>query len=314
MEFKITNTDKNETNSVDGLNLTIIGVPEGGIGYKNTSFKLYACYNGDIGNSVDATWTYNSRYLNIYKSFEQHIYTARVSVFDNGGQTTITASYDGQQCSVNIEIHSMQIYISPANHTKPYIKSDGSGTWYPINEWNERKNMEIIAGYLKDYLNSYDADVLITDIHSSTGQYYGRPNEADEWIQYNNRGLYLALHSNAGANGGTTARGSVGYYNAIGDAGALALALVDAVDAVLPTGSDRSARTIKGNYGDNITPDAGNLGELSEPEGFGIPSVIIEQGFHDNPNESKFLITNQRLLAETIGDTLVKFYNLENKR
>jgi len=311
MEFKMKNANESKTNSADRLILTIIGVPESGVAYKNTSFKLYACYNGNIGNTVDATWTYNSRYLNIYKLFEQHAHTARVSVFDNSGTTTITASYDGQQCSVDIKIPSMQIYISPANHTKPYIKPDGSGTWYPISEWNERKNMEIIAGYLKEHLNSYDVDVLLTDIHSSTGQYDGRPNEANEWIRYKDKGLYLALHSNAGAGGGTTARGSVGYYNAIGDAGALALALVDAIDAILPTGSNRSSRTIKGNYGNNIPTYAGNLGELREPEEFGFASVLVEQGFHDNPNESKFLTSNQRLLAETIGDTLVKFYNLK---
>jgi len=31
-----------------------------------------------------------------------------------------------------------------------------------------------------------------------------------------------------------------------------------------------------------------------------ISSVLLENGFHDNPNEVEFLVTNQQLLAETI--------------
>ena len=60
----------------------------------------------------------------------------------------------------------MQIYISPANHEKPY-------TGYSIQEWNEKKNMELIGDYLKSYLDNYDVDVYLdkADRSNGAGQY-----------------------------------------------------------------------------------------------------------------------------------------------
>ena len=86
----------------------------------------------------------------------------------------------------------------------------------------------------------------------------------------------------------------------------LALNLVDAVDEVLPTISDRSGRAIKGEY-----PFA--FGEMVYPKNFGIAAIILEFGFHDNPIEADFLLKEENLLAETVGRTLVDFYEVERR-
>ena len=77
---------------------------------------------------------------------------------------------------------------------------------------------------------------------------------------------------------------------------------------ILPTGTNRAASVQKA---DNTVGSTMNLGELREPYNLNIPSVLLENGFHDNPNEVEFLVTNQQLLAETIGSVIVDFYNLE---
>lgn len=204
----------------------------------------------------------------------------------------------------------MKIYISPANHTKLYTKPDGTN--YPVNEWNEKKNMEIVGDYLKSFLDNYQVDVYLdkTDRSGGAGTYQGRPEEANTWITNKSKGFYLALHSNAGAGGTTKASGSVAYYNRIGNLSTLATAFVDAIDPLLPGPSNRSQRTIIGNYNAGVEPYNGNLGELRKPEEYGIPSILIETAFHDNPAEAAFLITNQQLLAEAIGGVLVNYFGL----
>lgn len=303
------NAKENITTAGPNSKLTIVGLPTNNITCVGKAFEAYACYDNDIGETVSATWNYDTSKVFINTTFKQHMYITQIIPLKTG-RIDITVSYNGQSCSFTL-MNYMQIYISPANHTKPYIKPDG--TWYPTSEWNEKKNMEIVAGYLKDYLDNYYAEVLVTNIHSATADYTGRPEEAKNWMHSTVDSLYLALHSNAGANGGTTARGSVGYYNAVGNVGSLALEFVNAIDAILPTGSNRSSRTIQGDYSAGTPTYLGNLGELRVPETYGIPSVLIEQGFHDNPNEAAFLISNQRLLAETVGSVLVSHYNLARK-
>lgn len=284
--------------------LNITGLPDSNTIPLGSSFELVA-YEDDPIYTVDAEWTYDCSIISICKEFKYHMHIAHMSA-NSIGSTVVTARYGTRSYSFSITVGPMmQIYLAPANHHKEYTKLDG--TLYPVSEMSERKNMENVAARLESFLNMYWVDVMVTDIHATTGQYHGRPQEADQWIVDKEHGLYLALHTNAGAEGGTTARGSSGYYNAIREAGDLALALVDAVDPILPNGSNRSDRTIPGIYESGSESD---FGELSEPEELNIPSVILEFGFHDNPLEADFFIKNESLLAETVGNVLVEFYGL----
>lgn len=288
----------------------IEGIPSSPI-YVGDEISLIACLGNEAFNSVDATWDYDPNVVCMREQFCYHTFFVYFTAISSG-TTTITASYEGRSCSFIIKaVNKMQIYISPANHEKNYVKPDGSD--YPVSEWNERKNMEIVAGYLQNYLENYCVCVKVTNIHHENEDYTGRPDEANVWIENKSRGLYLALHSNEGAKGTTGASGSVAYYNNTGGINSLALAFVDAIDPLLPAPSDRSSRTIAGKYTEGTERHKGNLGELRLPECDGIPSVIIENGFHDNPDEAAFLISNQQALAATIGSVLVNYYGLISK-
>ena len=262
-------------------------------------------YADDPMHAVSASWTYDHDIFYIWKEPVQHSIVTHIVAL-NLGSSTLTANYGNRSCSFTITVETMrQIYLSPANHHKPYTKFDG--TLYPISEVSERKNMENVAAYLKNFLNGYWVDVMVTDIHDADQQYTGRPQEADAWIVNKEKGLYLALHSNARNEEDLQIHsGSVAFYNDLYNTSSLALNLVDAVDEVLPTISDRSGRAIKGEY-----PFA--FGEMVYPKNFGIASIILEFGFHDNPIEANFIMKNELLLAETVGNVLVEFYGLIKK-
>ena len=298
------------TKTINTSELSISGVPINNVICIGSTSTLTVQENAS-SNSVDATWNYNSNIVHIEKVFMYHTYMAKL-VPISVGITNVTATYNGKQISFNLEVDKNEIYISPANHKKPYIKPDGK-TWYTTSQWNEKKNMEIVANHLKSYLDNYWVHVFLTNHTTDQGEYYGRPEEARDWMFDSNNALYLALHSNAGAGGSTNTRGSTGYYNHIGSIQPLALSLVNAVDAILPGGTNRATPTIAGNYSSGTPTYAGNLGELRVPEEYNIASVLIENGFHDNPSQAAFLISNQQLLAETIGTVLVNYFNIPHR-
>lgn len=284
--------------------LTLCGIPERHVTIKNSGFKIIACMDNDLLYTVDAEWITDSGEIYVWKEFKYHTHIAHIIPLQNGPMT-ITAIYENQRYSFDITVYDMHLYLSPANHHKEYTKLDG--TLYPISEVSERKNMENVAAHLKSFLNDYWVDVMVTDIHASDGQYGGRPEEADQWIVDKGHGLYLALHTNAKDKDDTQIHsGSVAFYNNLNDTSFLALDLVDAVDAILPTISDRSGRAIKGE-GDFA------FGEMVYPKESQIASIILEFGFHDNPIEADFFIKNESLLAETVGNVLVEFYGLTEK-
>lgn len=281
--------------------LTVVGLPKANVMPIGSRIDIMI-YADDPMHAVSASWTYDHDIFYIWKEPVQHSIVTHIVAL-NLGSSTLTANYGNRSCSFTITVETMrQIYLSPANHHKPYTKFDG--TLYPISEVSERKNMENVAAYLKNFLNGYWVDVMVTDIHDADQQYTGRPQEADAWIEDKTNAFYLALHSNAkGQPSDPTASGSVGFYNGLCETEALALLLVNTVDPLLETESNRSY----------LTECNLNLKELQETHGLSIPAIILEIGFHDNPQEAYALITKEQEFAHTIGELLVDFYGLIKK-
>lgn len=287
--------------SASPCTLTFLGWPESGRIVVGNTISMFT-FIGDLMQTVKVDWTYDSDMVCLWEDFISHSYRTHIRALKEG-VTTITATYGSQTCRLSLRITSqMQIYLSPANHEKLYVKLDGTN--YPVSEWNEKKVMGHIADLLCDYLSDYCVRVKVTNVHNSDGQFTGRPEDAEEWIDDKTNALYLALHSNGRAHPEDDyATGSVCYYNGLRRSSSLALALVDAIDPLLPTVSDRSSRTI----GDS------NLREINQTKAKDITAVLLETAYHDTPLEADFLINNQELIARTIGRTLVEFYGLPMK-
>ncbi len=170
--------------------------------------------------------------------------------------------------------------------------SNQSGNPYAYAGTNERVQMEKLAALLKDELDKYNCETKI-----ATAYYIqDKAKEAKAW----GADFAIALHSNA-ANG--TASGTQGYYNRYYPVSKnIAIKLVDAINAINP--NRKNASRIVDDYS---YLDVYKFGEL------GIPSLLAEVAFHDNPTEARWIVENLPAIAKAIAGCLVAEYNLNLK-
>ncbi len=235
------------------------------------------------------------------------------------GKTTITVSTTDDSCimkkctitvkdACSYRTTPFWLYISPSNQS--------SNKYASHPEWTEKKNMELIGDYLKQYLCDYNVNVYLdkVDRRGDTGgyAYKGRPEEAERWIGSNkSNSLYLALHSN-GSNGehdkvtgyqkNPVWGPLVDYTPYDGSAYDLAKKLENAIVSILPSGSSWRRENPHIAQIDNSVDRPKEVLALYDKD---IPCILIEVDFHDYQYAYPFLITGQKQIAEAIGNTLV---------
>jgi|GEM_PF-1924712 len=196
----------------------------------------------------------------------------------------------------------MKIYISPANHTKPYITGH-----------NEKQQMEIVGKKICEILSVYDcATFYPTVFHIKNngrdfinGDYAGRPQEAKQL----GADVYVSIHSNAAAAMGSYATGAVGFYHPnSADGKALAKLMQERLDAACPIKSNRYDKTVNG-----MTFISGGLGEIREPYSLGMTSVLIETNFHSYEPTCRWIVNSTAVIAQQISDALIEQYGLKRK-
>ena len=288
-------------NSATNSTLTVSGIPENNrLHIGQPAVTLTA--NDQNHNSVDANWSYDNNVVSIQKVYMYHTHMARL-VPIAPGNTVITATYGANSYSFNLTIYTTEIYLSPANHHKAYTMPDGNNT-YPISMYSERKNMENIAEHLSNYLSDYFVEVKVTDVHIGD-QCEGRADDAAAWFNDKNNGIYLALHSNAGPSDSTDIySGSVAFHNGLNDTPILAQSLVNSINSLLPDESDRAS---------DIMDASSIFKELRETKSKGIAAIIFEMGYHDNPLEAAYLLSNEETIANAIGQVLVDHFSLPHR-
>lgn len=189
----------------------------------------------------------------------------------------------------------MKIYLSPANHYKPYATGE-----------TEREQMEKLAVLLKAELEKYaKVEVVIAQIHASTQQYDGRPEEACR----QQANLYVALHTNAsGASPvGGRATGACGFYHPSSRASKqIAESVVRELNAICPIKSNRAAQPAIYPW----TPTYNNFGELREPMRLNIVPVLIEHEFHDNADGAEWIVNHLPQIAQADARGIAKALNL----
>ena len=190
----------------------------------------------------------------------------------------------------------MKIYLSPANHHKPYV----------ITGYTEKPQMEQVARAVFDMLQGYECDVMLPTVFNKDGQYTGRPKEAKAW----GAEIYIAIHSNAAGQMGAYATGAVGFYHKNNPKSkVLAQAIQSNIDSICPIPSNRYDNII-----DGMTMFNGSgLGEIREPQALGITPCLIEVNFHSYYPTARWIIDNTALIAQAITDGIVNTYNLQSK-
>ena len=169
------------------------------------------------------------------------------------------------------------IYLSPS--TQEFNPYAGGG--------NEEQYMNLIADAMEPYLaasgisftrNTPDMTAASSITASNSGNY----------------DLHLALHSNASATG--TARGIEAYYSPASERGKrLAEIIARNLQLIYPL--PNSSR---------IVPTT-SLGEVTRTT---VPSVLVEIGYHDNPEDAQWIRNNVNAIAENLVLSLTEYFGI----
>jgi N-acetylmuramoyl-L-alanine amidase len=169
------------------------------------------------------------------------------------------------------------IYLSPS--TQEFNPYSGGG--------NEEQYMNLIADAMEPYLaasgirftrNTPDMTAASSIAASNSGNY----------------DLHFALHSNASATG--TARGIEAYYSPASERGRRFAEIV--------------ARNLQLIYplpnSSRIVPTT-SLGEVTRTRA---PSVLVEIGYHDNPEDAQWIRNNVNAIAENLVLSLTEYFGI----
>ena len=169
------------------------------------------------------------------------------------------------------------IYLSPS--TQEFNPYSGEG--------NEEQYMNLIADAMEPYLaasgirftrNTPDMTAASSIAASNSGNY----------------DLHFALHSNASATG--TARGIEAYYSPASERGRRFAEIV--------------ARNLQLIYplpnSSRIVPTT-SLGEVKRTRA---PGVLVEIGYHDNPEDAQWIRNNVNTIAENLVVSLTEYFGI----
>lgn len=169
------------------------------------------------------------------------------------------------------------IYLSPS--TQEFNPYSGGG--------NEEQYMNLIADAMEPYLaasgirftrNTPDMTAASSIAASNSGNY----------------DLHFALHSNASATG--TARGIEAYYSPASERGRRFAEIV--------------ARNLQLIYplpnSSRIVPTT-SLGEVKRTRA---PGVLVEIGYHDNPEDAQWIRNNVNAIAENLVLSLTEYFGI----
>ncbi len=183
-------------------------------------------------------------------------------------------------CTVSVgdSEYSDTVYLSPSNQTANLYSYGGT---------SEGVQMRLIGAVVERILKENDIDVIVADPNMSITN---RASEANEL----GVGMYVAIHSNAGASG----RGTEAYYHPDRDGGKeLAQSVYNEVARVTPT-PDRGIK-------DGMAAFNGvGYAEIREPK---MAATLVEVEFHDKADLAKWIMDNIEALGEAIAEGIMDY-------
>lgn len=186
-----------------------------------------------------------------------------------------------------------RIFISPANHYKPYIIGGG---------YTEKQQMDKLAPLFAAALSEYEgAEPVLTTVYCEDRSYTGRPEEARDL----KCDLYVALHTNAGGGRGAC----VFYHPALALSKEVALSVVKELNSVCPIKSNRAVQPAIYAW-DTVN---WNFGELRIPARYGIPPILIEHEFHDTVDGANWIVSNLKAIAAADAAAIARALGLKRK-
>lgn len=196
--------------------------------------------------------------------------------------TNICSAPAPLDCSVKTPV----IYLSPSRQpANPFATGN-------TNEWEQ---MTRVANALKPILEErYDCVVHMAQFETPISK-FNRPLEAHEL----GTDIYLAIHSNAGGGAGHGYGTQAYYFPGSAQNKLMAENLVKAISAIAPFTDDAEGAI----NGMNLLGGCG-YGEVRDPGGFGMLSILLEVEFHDHADSAQWIIDNTDAIAAAIADGL----------
>ena len=169
------------------------------------------------------------------------------------------------------------IYLSPS--TQEFNPYSGGG--------NEEQYMNLIADAMEPYLAASGIRITRNTPDMTAASSIAASNSG-------NYDLHFALHSNASATG--TARGIEAYYSPASERGRRFAEIV--------------ARNLQLIYplpnSSRIVPTT-SLGEVKRTRA---PGVLVEIGYHDNPEDAQWIRNNVNTIAENLVLSLTEYFGI----
>lgn len=201
----------------------------------------------------------------------------------SSGTAIITAKTSNNlkaKCAVTVgnSQYGNTVYLSPSNQTANLYSYGGT---------SEGVQMRLVGAVVEQILKDNDIDVIVADPNMSITN---RAKEANEL----GVGLYVAIHSNAGASG----RGTEAFYHPDRDGGKeLAQSVYNAVARLTPT-PDRGIK-------DGMAAFSGvGYAEIREPQ---MAATLVEVEFHDKADLAKWIMDNIDGLGEAIAEGIMDY-------
>lgn len=180
--------------------------------------------------------------------------------------------------------HLPKIYLSPSR--QPYNA-------YAVGNTNEMVQMEALAAELATLLETkYGCEVCVAPSRLRIAA-TGRPADASA----KGCDVYLALHSNASADGRRHNGAEAYYYAASEQSRQLAEGVVrelNTISAVPPDGAAGAVSAME--YFDYF-----GYGEVRDPSDLGMIAVLAEVEYHDNPAGARRILCQRTQLAEALA-------------
>ncbi len=230
-----------------------------------------------------------------------------------------TNSESGQWPQVRKVAGSLVVMLDPG-HDETHIGAKANGL-------NEEDLTLKVAKYCKEYLEKTYSDVVVymtreTSACPYPGTTSGNDNSARvDAAQQKGADVYVSIHFNSTV-GTTTATGAIVFYpnsnynSKVGSKGAaLAAKIIEQLEKV---GLKNNGIRIRNSENNSTYPDgslADYYGVINRSKLYGIPAVIVEHAFINNPVDAAFLQSEENLKKLGIADALgiAQAYNLSTE-
>lgn len=279
--------------------------------------------------SSDATWQIESSVVNLSgeedlsgTAIEEALKKAQEDV-SNGNSVDLDAdtAASGEEIPALRTVAGSVVVVLDPGHDSTHVGARANGL-------NEEELTLKIAKYCKEYLESTYTNVVVYMTRSTASCPYPGTSSGDDnaarvaAAARMGADAYVSIHLNTTGTSTTTATGAIVFYpnsnykNSVGSSGSVIASKI--IEQLEKAGLHNNGIRIRNSENNTTYPDgslADYYGVIRLSKEQGIPAVIVEHAFLNNPSDAAFLKSEDNLKKLGIADALgiANAYNLSTE-